>query len=294
MIDLHSHTCLSDGSSSPSDLLAEAQQIGLSALAITDHDTFAGFDAALPLAPQYEIELICGIELSTRFHFENEPSRLISVHVLGYFPKHAPDEKFRNWLGSICSTRRGRNIKLMEKLQSSNISISWDDFPHLGPDLAGRPHFAKILVAKGYVADAQEAFDRYLEDAALAAAGIERKLPSTEEAIQRIVGNGGLASLAHPGRFRFAQSSTLTSLIEQLVRNGLRAIEVYHSDHTREHVTSFLRMAAVFNLLVTGGSDYHGENKPDIRLGIGRAGNLCIPDALLATLKSTCPPLTSS
>jgi 3',5'-nucleoside bisphosphate phosphatase len=292
MIDLHSHTCLSDGSSSPSDLLAEAQQIGLSALAITDHDTLAGFDAALPLAPQYEIELVCGIELSTRFHFKNEPNPPVSVHLLGYFPEHAPDEKFRNWLGPICSTRRGRNIKLMEKLQSSNISISWDDFPHLGPDLAGRPHFAKVLVAKEYVADTQEAFDRYLGDTALA--GIERELPSTEEAIERIVGNGGLASLAHPGRFRFAQSSTLTSLIQQLVRNGLRAIEVYHSDHTREHVTSFLRMAVDFNLLVTGGSDYHGENKPDIRLGTGRAGNLCIPDGLLATLKSTGPALTSS
>ena len=127
MIDLHTHTTLSDGTSSPAELLEEARHVGLKALAITDHDTLAGFDAAYPLAEKHNVELVCGIELSTQFQHPQEPK--LAVHLLGYFPDRLPDDEFRGWVTSISSTRRERNLKLMEKLQSSNISISWKDFP---------------------------------------------------------------------------------------------------------------------------------------------------------------------
>lgn len=281
MIDLHSHSRLSDGSLSPAELLAEAQHAGLTAIAITDHDTLSGFDCALPLASDYGLELVCGIELSTQFEHENG-TRGMPLHLLGYFFLGPPNEEFRAWLKSIASSRRDRNIQLMDRLRSRNVDISWDDFPSLGPDIAARPHYAKVLIAKGYVTDFQTAFDRYLGDAVLA--GIERKLPSTQEAIRRIIRNGGLASLAHPGRLS-CHPSELGFIIAQLRHCGMGAIEVYHSDHSENDRDWLLQIAAQSNLLVTGGSDYHGDNKPYIRLGTGRNGNICLPDELLAKLK---------
>ncbi|HWZ42016.1 MAG TPA: PHP domain-containing protein [Candidatus Saccharimonadales bacterium] len=281
MIDLHTHTNSSDGSSSPSDLLRASHKIGLKALAITDHDTLAGFDAALPLARECGVELICGIELSTQL--ENPGQRRLSVHVLGYFLHQPPGDEFRNWLTSISATRRQRNLELMERLRGSNINISWEDFAGLGPERAARPHFARVLVAKGYVPNSQSAFDLYLSDAALA--GIERELPSPPEAIQRIRQNGGIASLAHPGRLGLSPPSALKALIGKLIPYGLGAIEAYHSDHTPEETSVLLQVAEEFNLPVTGGSDFHGANKPDIHLGSGRHGNVRVPDEVLERMR---------
>jgi len=280
MIDLHTHTNLSDGSCTPAALLEEARQIGLTALAITDHDTLAGYDDALA-ADGYALELVCGTEVSTLF--DGAPAPGASMHVLGYFPGGPPDAGFRAWLSAISSTRRDRNLQLMKKLQSANISISWDDFPDLGPDRTARPHLARVLVEKGYAFDYQSAFDRYLNDVALA--GVERRLPSTQEAIGRIRGSGGIASLAHPFRIRSDQALSLTEVIEELVRSGLDAVEVYHSDHSPKDSELLRETAARFGLLLTGGSDYHGDNKPDIRLGSGRSGNICLSDELLRKMK---------
>jgi predicted metal-dependent phosphoesterase TrpH len=280
MIDLHAHTDRSDGSSSPGELLMLARQAGLKALAITDHDTLAGFDAALPLAAECGVELVCGIEVTT--HFASEGNRGTPMHVLGYFLKQIPGEEFRSWLAPISTTRRDRNLRLMERLQASNINISWEDFPHLGPEVAARPHFARVLVEKGYVPDLQSAFDLHLCDLALE--GIERKLPSPREAVGRIRRHEGIASLAHPGRLRWPISQ-LRSLIRELVRDGLGAIEVYHSDHTMQETSDLLQIAAEAGLLVTGGSDYHGENKPGVCLGSGRQGNVQVPDEVLDNMK---------
>lgn len=281
MIDLHAHTNLSDGTSTPSDLLKAARQAGLKAVAITDHDTLAGFDVALPDVPEYGVELVCGIEVSTQF--DDAGRRGLSMHVLGYFPHAVPGQEFRDWLTSISATRRNRNLQLMEKLQVSNIDISWEYFPHLGPERAARPHFARVLVEKGCVPDLQSAFDIHLCDTALT--GIERKLPSTQEAIVLIRQHGGIASLAHPGRIRCNEGSPLTLLVAELVRSGLDAIEVYHSDHTPQGTAALSKIAAESGLLVTGGSDFHGENKPDIHLGSGRSGNVQVPDEVLDNLK---------
>jgi predicted metal-dependent phosphoesterase TrpH len=281
-IDLHTHTNLSDGSCSPAALLAEARQIGLKALAITDHDTLAGFDEAVPLAPEYNLNLICGVEISTQL--QGTPASGCSIHVLGYFLENSPDEEFRNWLESISCSRRDRNLHLMRKLQSRRIYISWDDFPDLGPDRTARPHIARVLVNRGYAPDYQTVFDRYLNDAELA--DIKRNLPSTQEAIQKIRENGGIASLAHPIRVHGSQPSMLPKLVEQLAKSGLQAIEVYHSDHTPQDEKLVLEIAARFGLLITGGSDYHGTNKPDVCLGTGKKGNLHVPEALLESMQN--------
>lgn len=278
MIDLHSHTCLSDGTASPLELLFEAQQIGLTALAITDHDTLAGFDIALPSAKQHAMKLVCGVELTTQCSLGNQT---YSLHLLAYFLGAAPDTEFRRWLTSISSTRYERNLGLMDKLTSLNIHLSWDDLQR-GPALAARPHFAKAMVAKGYVADIQEAFDQYLDDNSLL--DVKRRLPSTEDAIQRVLHSNGLASLAHPGRILVSHPSLLKTLIGHLAGRGMQAIEVYHSAHRPSETTMLLEIARQFNLLPTGGSDFHGSNKPDIHLGTGQ-NNICVPDNVLTNIE---------
>ncbi|MGC2698303.1 MAG: PHP domain-containing protein, partial [Candidatus Angelobacter sp.] len=261
MIDLHTHTNASDGSSTPAELLRAARQVGLKALAITDHDTLKGFDAALPLAADYGVELVCGIELTTVF--DGGGAQELPMHVLGYFLRDIPGDDFRKWLTSISSTRNHRNLQLMERLKASNIDISWDDFPGLGPDFAARPHFAKVLVAKGYVPNLQKAFDVYLNDSALS--GLVRRLPSAQKAVRMIRQNGGIASLAHPGRVCCNSISDLKRCVAELIDNGLNAIEVYHSDHAPAETAGLLKIAAEFQLLGTGGTDYHGDNKPEIQ-----------------------------
>lgn len=126
MIDLHTHSTCSDGTSTPVELLKQAAQAAIRALAITDHDTLAGFDAARPLAEKHDVELLCSVEISTQF--ERPPERKVAVHLLGYFPESLPDEEFRSLLISISSARRQRNLKLMEMLHSLDIRISWQDF----------------------------------------------------------------------------------------------------------------------------------------------------------------------
>lgn len=283
MIDLHTHTNRSDGTVSPTDLLMQADHIGLAAIAITDHDTLAGFDAALPFAHDYNVDLICGVEVSTQL--EQDPVQGHSLHVLGYFLRAVPGKDFRTWLASISSTRYERNVNLMKKLQASNIRISWDDFPQLGPARTARPHIARVLVEKGYVPDSKSAFDLYLSDSALQ--DVKRRVPSPKEAIQRICDSGGIASLAHPFRLCCHSQAARVAIIEELVRNGLGGLEVYHSEHSPQDIAFFSHVAEKFNLLPTGGSDYHGANKPDIHLGIGREGRLAVPDCILERIRES-------
>ena len=147
MIDLHSHTTESDGTYTPSQLIDTAVEIGLDALAITDHDTLAGYRIAAPLAKAMGLRLICGIELSAKIF---EPSRK-TVHLLGYFCSDPPTASFGEWLGAMQAARRDRNIRLAAKLQSMGVDIKIEEVEALGRSLAGRPHFARLMVQKGYV-----------------------------------------------------------------------------------------------------------------------------------------------
>ncbi len=280
MIDLHTHSDQSDGSVSPADLVRQARDAGLEALGITDHDTLAGWDLAAPAATDLGIELVCGVEISTRI----APGSKRSVHLLGYFLADPPPRDFRDWLRNWQESRRRRNVELIAKLQSLGLDLRLEEAQALGGNLTGRPHFAQVMVRKGYVKTIQQAFDLYLADDAKAA--VHRDQSSLIQGIERIRAAGGLASLPHPSRLAEARErNSLIALLKPLLRAGLDGIEVYCSEHTAAHIALFLSVARELRLAVTGGSDFHGANKPGIELGTGAGNNLDLPYSLLEALR---------
>ncbi len=276
MIDLHSHTDRSDGTFTPQELVAEAVRVGLSALAITDHDTFQGYYDAVPFAADAGLELICGIELSTRYQGN-------SVHLLGYFLHSAPSAELQTWLAFLLENRRERNVRLIHKLQSLGVDITLAEVEARGKTLTARPHFARVLMEKGYAKDVQNAFDLYLDESAKGY--VQRHEVPMEDALERILKAGGIPSLAHPVRVAKNNWEKLAGYVEDLAGYGLRAVEVYHSDHSPENVSYYKSLADRNDLAVTGGSDFHGGNKPTIALGTGQRGNLNVPDSVLLDLK---------
>lgn len=274
MIDLHSHTTASDGTFSPAQLVDEAGRAGLGILGITDHDTFAGYDQALPLAKQAGLELVCGIELSTKLHGH-------SVHLLGYFLSTDNLSDFRTWIGGVQASRRDRNVRLIARLRELGVNITLEEVQARGGGMTGRPHFAQLLIEKGYVSSMQQAFDDYLDESAKGY--VTRHEPQFGEAVQHIRNAGGIASLAHPIRIR----EDVAAVLPELCAAGLNAIEAYHSDHSPEQTALYLQLARQHGLKVTGGSDFHGAVKPEIQLGTGRGGNLRVPDDLVDRLRAS-------
>ncbi len=273
MIDLHSHTTESDGTFSPGQLVEEAVRSGVRILGITDHDTFSGFDQALPLARKAGLELVCGIELSTKLNG-------YSVHLLGYFLRADGLGDLRTWIGDLQASRRDRNVRLIARLRELGLDITLDEVQARGGGMTGRPHFAQVLIEKGYVKSMQQAFDDYLDESAKGY--VTRREPQFAEAVQHIRKAGGIASLAHPIRLR----EDVAALMPSLRTAGLNAIEAYHSDHSPEQTALYLQLADQHGLLVTGGSDFHGAVKPEIHLGTGRNGNLRIPEDVVDRLRA--------
>jgi predicted metal-dependent phosphoesterase TrpH len=277
MIDLHSHTDQSDGTFTPAELVGEAMKLGLEALAITDHDTFKGYDMAVPYAKEAGLELICGIELSTKFGGA-------TVHMLAYFLREPPTAEFCTWLEALLESRRERNRQLIVKLQDLGLDITLAEVETKGRTLTARPHFGRVLLEKGYVSSMQEAFDKYLDEAA--PGYVQRREVPVDEAIARVKAAGGITSLAHPVRVAKNDWDTLAVWVKKMADAGMGAIEVFHSDHTPENVAYYGQLAERFGLAVTGGSDFHGGNKPGIDLGTGHRRNLSVPYSLLAKLRA--------
>jgi len=257
--------------------------MGLEALAITDHDTLAGYDRAEPIARAAGLDLVCGVELSTRFHGR-------TVHLLGYFVHEAPTREFREWLLALQQSRRERNLRMIERLRSLGLDISIEEVEAKGRSITGRPHFARVLVEKGYAANTEQAFQDYVDESAKGY--VQREEVPVHEAIERIAAAGGVPSLAHPIRVarRVERGlhnghDELENWVAELGEMGLRAIEVFHSDHRPDDVARYAGMAQRFNLAATGGSDFHGGNKPKIQLGRGLEGNLNIPRGVLDGLR---------
>lgn len=271
MIDLHSHTDASDGTFSPAQLIEEAVRVGVHLLGITDHDTFAGYDAAVPVARGAGLELLCGIELSTKLCGR-------SVHLLGYFLTQEKVSALRSWILEMQAARRDRNVRLIARLQSLGFQITLEEVQARGRGLTARPHFAQVMVEKGYVTTLQQAFDEYLDESAKGY--VYRHEPTFAEGVAMIRYAGGIASLAHPVRVK----GDIAALMPELCRDGLNAIEAYHSDHQPHHTEMYLALAKQYGLLVTGGSDFHGAAKPGLMLGTGRGGNLEIPADLFQKL----------
>jgi len=280
MIDLHSHTVESDGTYTPAELVEAACRIRLEALGITDHDIFAGFDQALPLARQRRLDLVCGIELSTRAPFGRGQK---TVHMLGYFLNGGPSDGFRGWVGRLLASRRERNIRLIRSLNEHGVEISLGEVEAMGRSLTGRPHFARVLMNKGYVKSTEEAFRRYLAESA--PSFVERDSPAIEDAIREVAAGGGVSVIAHPVRLGFRRPDEEERFIAGLMEKGLRGIEVWHSDHSAAATARYLALAEKLGMLKTGGTDFHGGNKPGLQLGTGRDGNMSIPRAVLDELR---------
>jgi 3',5'-nucleoside bisphosphate phosphatase len=282
VIDLHSHTNESDGTFTPLELVELAKERGVEALAISDHDTFAGYDQALPEARSRGLDLVCGIELSTRAPGAGAKAR--AIHLLAYFLRQPPPGEFRAWLAELIEGRRDRNRRLIASLRKKGVEIELAEVERLGRTLTGRPHFARVLIDKGYVASYEEAFRRYLGETA--PTFVERHAPPVPVAIQRVLNAGGLPVLAHPIRLGIRDPNAEESFIGELRDAGLRGIEVFHSDHRQADMERYSGIARKYNLLVTGGSDFHGDAKPQISLGTGYHGNLNIPISVLNDLRA--------
>ncbi len=281
MIDLHSHTNESDGTYSPEELVNAADEINLDALAITDHDTFAGYEQARSFADAVGLNLLCGIEISTALG--NPKTK--TVHLLGYFLNGGPSAGFRDWVLKMQAARRDRNERLAARLRTLGVDIQLEEVNAIGRSMTGRPHFARLLVSKGYCSSIQDAFVKFLDESA--PGYVDRDEPGLEEAIQRVADDGGVSSLAHPIRLGKRNHDEEEELIGRIAGFGLRAIEVYHSDQTAADSARYLEIANRYGLMATGGSDFHGENKPSIRLGTGYRGNLNVSKELLERLSSS-------
>lgn len=273
MIDLHSHTNESDGTCSPDELIAEAVRAGVTTLGITDHDTFKGFDLAQSAAHEAGVELVCGIELSTKLHGH-------SAHLLGYFFNRDGLGDFRTWILDQQAARRDRNTRLIARLQELGFDITLQEVEARGRGMTARPHFAQIMLEKGYVTSYRQAFDEYLDESAKGY--VYRREPQFAEGVAIIRQAGGIASLAHPVRVK----GDIPALMPELCESGLTAIEAYHSDHSETDTELYLGLARQYGLLVTGGSDFHGAVKPGVYLGTGLNGNLKVPEELLAPLRA--------
>ncbi|WP_447977203.1 PHP domain-containing protein [Candidatus Nitrospira bockiana] len=274
-LDLHLHTTCSDGSLPPADVVRLAEKAKVTALAITDHDTVDGIPEALDAGRRLGIEVIPGIEISARWQGSE-------LHILGYFIDWK-DPALLERLARYRDSRHARNPQIVAKLNELGLDLSYDEVVRLaGTESVGRPHIARVLMEKGYVSSAKEAFDRYLKDGG--AAYVPRDLPDPGEAIALIRGARGVAVLAHPSWVD--RSEGIYKLCDQLKALGLGGVEVHYSTHRPEQTAEYLDVAKRLNLLVTGGSDFHGVTKPDIEVGIGR-GHLSVPEKLLDPLKKS-------
>lgn len=276
--DLHTHSTASDGTDPPAALAALAAERGLSAIALTDHDTTAGLAACEAACREHGIRFAPGIEISADPGPSDHPRDLDdrssptelprrgTLHILGLFVRH-DDPELRAIHDRMREARNERNPAIVDRLNTLGMSIDYDEVEALaneeGTAIIGRPHIAQIMVRRQLVASIGEAFERYLGRGGLAYVRRDRLDP--RDAIDAIHHAGGLAILAHPVQLKL-EGERLRRFIEYLHGIGLDGIETRHSDHTPERTAQFDHMANELGLLRSGGSDYHGRRKA-IELG---------------------------
>jgi 3',5'-nucleoside bisphosphate phosphatase len=278
MIDLHVHTSASDGTLSPAETVRHACSRGLRALAITDHDTVEGVAEALAAGIEAGIEVVPGIEISAEHP-------LGTLHVLGYYLRH-DDPALLTRIAVLQQARNERNPRIIEKLRERGVTITMEQVEQEAETgQVGRPHFAKVMVQQGFVRSVREAFDRYLKKGACAY--VDKYRFPADAAIACIRDAGGIAVLAHPAIIGCSSKEVLQKLVVELTGYGLQGIEVYYPEHSSKQQQLYKSLARRFNLVETGGSDFHGTNVNGIEIGTGR-GLLYVPDELLQSLKERC------
>lgn len=260
MLELHCHTTCSDGTLTPSELVRAAARAGIRALALTDHDTIAGWDEARDACTQYGLELVPGLELSTSHNG-------FSLHILGFYPDPKRIEAF---LVERHAARVRRARQIVERLGELGYPIAMPDVP-----TPGRPHIAKALCVAGYVRHEQEAFERWLGEGCPAYVPYERL--SSEDGIRALRASGAVPVWAHPMLFR---GGNVEQVLSVLAKAGLQGVEVYHCEHSPRQSARLLKMIEPHGLIATGGSDFHGTNKDGVELNMLR-----LPLTLLEPLK---------
>lgn len=274
-VDLHVHSTYSDGTLSPAELIANAKETGLAAMALTDHDTTDGIDEAKAAAKGSGVELIPGIELSCNYGGFKE------IHIVGlYINKN--DKEFNEAIKQARFSREERNYKIAALFQNLGIPVSVEELrKDYDNAVITRAHFADWLVKHGFVLSRKEAFDRYLNDNG--PCYIPRERISAAYAISLIKNAGGVPVLAHPTLYHLG-SDVMKKMLGDLKSYGLIGIECFYSTYTKGEEIEIRGLAKEFGLIPSGGSDFHGDNKPHIKLGCGK-GNLFVPASVLDEIK---------
>ena len=273
-IDLHVHSNASDGTFTPTEVILTAKEAGLSAIALTDHDTVSGIAEAKKAANIHNIELIVGSEFSC--HYQNT-----EIHVLGFFLDETNEELLNNFQTFI-DNREQRNLCMIEKFNQHGIPITFDMLCAENPDaVITRAHFARALMELGVVKSKDQAFRKYLNPNC--PFYVPRPKLDPKETIRIIKNAGGMAFLAHPMLYQLGYQQ-VASMLDDLIEYGLEGVEVYHSSNHALESSHLKSMALSKNLLISGGSDFHGSNKPDISIGTGR-GNMFVPYEWLENIK---------
>ena len=283
-VDLHTHSTASDGTLSPTALLEAAASAGLAAIALTDHDTGNGLAEAQAAADRLHIRFVPGIEISADYP---NPGTL---HILGHFIDPA-SPALGDMSRILLEARNARNPRIIARLNELGCRVSMEQVEAIArrgmaadaPVVIGRPHIAQALAENGCVASIKQAFDVYLGTTGAAYFPKERLTP--RQAIECIHNAGGLATVAHPTQLRADNPAHLATAINFLAEAGLDGIEVWHCDHTERDSALFLELARRYNLVPTGGSDFHGYNKADVVLGRGR-NNVRVPASVLTELEA--------
>jgi predicted metal-dependent phosphoesterase TrpH len=272
-IDLHTHSNASDGSCPPRKVVRLAKQRGLKALALTDHDTIDGLAEAVAAGEEFGLEIIPGVEISAKHPIG-------SMHILGYFLDYESDLLAQR-LAVLKQARQDRNPQIIDKLNQLGIPLTMEQVERIsGGGQMGRPHIARALYEGGLVRSIQEAFDIYLGNHGLAYVSKFRFPP--EEAMAMIREAQGIPVLAHPFTLGLHTSETLRPLLKELKALGLAGVECYYPEHSFGQEALYLYLARELGLLITGGSDFHGDNKPEVSLGRITCQPLLVYDLVVA------------
>ena len=278
-IDLHIHTTASDGTFTPAQVVSHAHRLKLKAIAITDHDTVAGSKEALLSGIPPSLEFLTGVEISA-----TPPSFYPgsgSFHLLGYSIR-LDDPQLNRTLEKLQQARKNRNPAIINRLNELGISITLDEVRReAGEGQLGRPHIAQFMVKKRAVASIDEAFDRFLGTGK--PAYVDKQRVECFKAIEIILAAGGVPVLAHPGLLDYKTDNQLDELIGELKKAGIQGVEVYYSGHTPDQTRRYAELAKRHDLLMTGGSDFHGAIQPEIEMGSGQ-GDLIVPYELFEKL----------
>ena len=272
-IDLHIHTTASDGTASPAEAVGIAHGLGLAAMAVTDHDTVSGCAEAIAEGQRLGIEVVPGIELSSRYGK--------TIHILGYFLR-TESPALTRVLEGIVTERDERNRKMAALMAADGIRVDYDEMKQRFGTAIGRPNFGQVLVELGLAESVQDAFDRFIEKGQRYY--LPRKMLSIERSVEVIREAGGVPVLAHPFQYKLEESA-LRQLIEHCMDHGLLGLECRYSLYDEEQCRYLISLAKEYGLTPTGGSDYHGANKPRIALGTG-TGSLAVPAEWLEGLRS--------